>query len=77
MDRVSKAERELVRKLKMQTNYDRVISKSPEELAKFISSLAGCPLNVMEDCPRGKCVKKCKARDCWHEWLKQEANDNA
>lgn len=36
MDRVSKAEREIVRKMMTKTNYDRLISKTPEELALFI-----------------------------------------
>lgn len=55
------------------TNYDRLISKSPEEMAKFISHIAGCPLNVFEDSPMGTCIKNCRARDCWLEWLSKES----
>ena len=36
MDRVSKAERELVRKMQRQTNADRIRSMTDEELAFYI-----------------------------------------
>ena len=59
---------------KPQTNYDRLISKTQEELAGWISRAVGCPLNVFEESPRGGCVKNCKARDCWEVWLNKEAH---
>jgi hypothetical protein len=40
MDRVSKAERELVRKIQRQTNADRIRAMTDEELAEFISGKA-------------------------------------
>jgi len=54
------------------TNYDRLISKTPEELAEAIYS-------VVDSCPRGKrpeftCVANaydCCA--CWLSWLKSPA----
>lgn len=39
MDRVSKAERELVRKMQRQTNADRIRSMSGEELATWIDHI--------------------------------------
>lgn len=49
------------------TNYDRVISKSPEELAQFIWDAMGkiCPNNCHED-PERLCTV------CILDWLKQE-----
>lgn len=59
MDRVSKAERELVRKMQRTTNYGRIISKTPEELAEFLDSVRrskNYPIYYTD----------------WLEWLKQE-----
>lgn len=53
-------------------NYDRVQAMNEEELARFISSLAGCPLNKLEECPKGSCTKNCKAYECWLAWLRKE-----
>lgn len=57
------------------TNEDVIRSTTREQLAGFLVRLAGCPLNVLEFCPIGKCVENCKAVDCWLEWLKQEASE--
>jgi len=46
-----------------QTNYDRIISKTPEELAKWI---AGAVLNLT-----GGSLEM--ATEAWLDWLKQEA----
>lgn len=54
------------------TNADRLNAMSVEEKAKWIAHIAGCPLNVFEESPLGKCSMSCKARDCWLNWLKQE-----
>lgn len=51
------------------TNYDRLVSKSPEELAEFIGGDPMhdiCPNNCHEDLDR-----PCKV--CVLEWLKQES----
>lgn len=54
-----------------QTNYDRLISKTPEELVKWIESIepAACPFrdDHGDDCPY---THSCE--DCWLDWLKQE-----
>lgn len=61
------------------TNYDRLISKTPEELAKIM--VGDCPPNY----PHGDCreyekydgnLDCCK---CWLDWLKSpvEVNDGA
>lgn len=52
------------------THYDRLISKTPEELAELFSHLC-CPYSVggKVDCNAEN--KGCK--ECWLGWLKQEA----
>lgn len=54
------------------TNYDRIVSKSPEELAKELVVLSDrCPDGV--DCeivPHGR-----ECYECWLDWLKQEATE--
>ena len=54
------------------TNYDRLISKTPEELAELFSHLC-CPYSLggKVDCNAGK--KGCY--QCWLDWLKQEATE--
>ena len=44
---------------KTQTNYDRIISKTPEELALFLMDAS---------------AKFCDSK-CWLDWLKQEATE--
>lgn len=53
------------------TNYDRFISKTPEELAEWIISIepAACPYATWgynDDCNKPDC------RQCWLDWLRQE-----
>jgi hypothetical protein len=56
------------------THFDEIKAMSVEELARWISHITGCPLNnFLEYSPIGKCVKKCKAKDCWIAWLKSQA----
>ena len=50
---------------KPQTNYDRIISKTPEELAEWI---AGNVLNLT-----GGSLKM--ATEAWVDWLRQEATE--
>lgn len=52
------------------TNYDRIISKSPEELAKWLGDKDTCPPECWKylyddvDCA-----------ECWLAWMKQEASE--
>lgn len=56
-----------------QTNYDRIISKTTEELADWIADIA--------DHGGGRCAPGCydcsnnRCEDAWLDWLKQEATD--
>ena len=62
---------------KSRTNYDNIISKSPEELADYLAERSAAP-----NCT-GKCHKDYEVygelrtfcHNCWLEWLKQEAQD--
>lgn len=63
MDRVSKAERELVRKMQRQTNADRLRALSDEELAKMISGFESFALACGGAWPP----------ESWLNWLRQEA----
>jgi hypothetical protein len=61
---------------KPMTNGDEIRAMTDEELAKWISHITGCPLNnFLEYSPIGKCVKKCRAKDCWVAWLKSPAEE--
>ncbi len=58
------------------TNYDSIISKTPEELAKFMGELPCCPpgADVKELCyPMDSCEGTDLQVQCWLDWLKQEA----
>ena len=77
MDRVSKAERELVRKIQKQTNADRIRAMTDEELSEFLAEERTAP----------SCIGKCHndyeiygelrtfCSDCWLEWLKEEVKE--
>ena len=57
----------------LQTNYDRLISKTPEELAEFFGTLPCCPPgNADELCfPDNTCGADTKMMiKCWANWLK-------
>ena len=57
------------------THFDEIKDMSVDDLAAWISHITGCPLNnFLEHSPIGKCVKKCKAKDCWVAWLKAPAD---
>lgn len=59
------------------TKADRIRAMTDEKLAMLLSSLAGCPLNVMETCPgKHKPTPKCSPRPCWLDWLQQEAKED-
>lgn len=53
-----------------QSNYDRLISKSPEELADWLSIY--CCRNKTYDA-HCETFGNCKA--CWLDWLREEATD--
>lgn len=60
------------------TNYDRIIGKSVEELAKFMGELPCCPpgADLKELCyPMDSCEGTDLQVQCWLKWLKQEADD--
>ena len=51
------------------TNYDRIVSKSPEELAKWLNSHFRCPPKTT--CPMGEA----SCEKCWLDYLKREVED--
>lgn len=57
------------------TNYDRIISKTPEELADFLYATwkeqDAFKKDVCERCPDTSCRPK-----CWLDWLRQEAKED-
>lgn len=55
-----------------QTNYDRLISKTPEELAKWLARVAGCRDGLTRENAIKLCTKTIHCNDCWLEWLRQE-----
>ncbi len=59
------------------TNYDRIVSKTPEELAEFLSQDGDCPPERMypNGCPNCDRVTPKVCYDCWLDWLKQEATE--
>lgn len=58
------------------TNYDRIISKSPEELAEWIAEILFYCSNTICDkkCPMYKCCCD-QPSDNIEDWLKQEAKE--
>lgn len=53
------------------TNYDRLISKTPEEIAKIVYS--GCP--PVDGCLDHDDYESPNCVGCWIDWLKQEAKE--
>lgn len=56
------------------TNYDRIISKTPEELADFLWSIGNNPATGNYYL-NGKLLFSCADGNGWLDWLKQEATD--
>ncbi len=64
---------------KPQTNADRIRAMSDEELAVFMTSFwydgpkYACPvlMHIGED----KCYEQLDCRECWLDWLRQEATE--
>lgn len=55
------------------TNYDRIISKTPEELADFFGTLPCCPPGSADELcyPENTCGADTKMMvKCWARWLK-------
>lgn len=67
-------------KPKSVTNYDRIVSKSPYDLAEFLGQIMDCCWNsgrcgeCDEDCPMYKCCNN-QSSDNIEDWLKQEVQD--
>lgn len=65
------------------TNYDKLRAMSIEEMAEFMSCRAACPPGkVMTDRCQNEAMAIGKEQPdqeicgvCWHEWLKQEAEE--
>lgn len=54
-------------------NYDRIRDMDVEEMSDMFSRIAGCPLNVMDNCPEGRQPDdSCNVRACWLIWLNTE-----
>lgn len=61
------------KKRKSITNYDRVISKTPEELADFLWSIGNNP--ATGNCYlNGKLIFSCADGNGWLDWLRKEAD---
>lgn len=58
-----------------ETNYQRLVRKTPEELATWIETIAGCDLCPMfdEQCSGGGVNSHASCKRHWLEWLRQEA----
>lgn len=63
MDRVSKAERELVRKMQRQTNADRIRSMTDEEIEKWFWWM------------HKEMMRYTDSRVFVHDWLRHEAGE--
>jgi len=59
------------------TNYDRIISKTPEEMAEFLIQDGSCPPERMypDSCPICDRVTLKVCQQCWLDWLKQEVTE--
>lgn len=59
------------------TNYDRIISKTPEEMAEFLNQDGVCPPERIypDSCPNCDRVTLKVCCDCWLDWLKEEATE--
>lgn len=53
------------------TNYDRIISKTPEELAEWLYIMRS-RLTCIPDIQIEKCAKKTDCKKCYLEWVKME-----
>ena len=67
---LKKAYMSLMHRVSPLTNYDRLVSKTPEELADYFSELTCFPGANRDIC---KGVANCM--DCWLNWLRQEAKE--
>lgn len=58
------------------TNYDRIIRKSPEELAVLFEDMGDCPPRACPHDGEGANVTRKDCLACWIDWLKQEVSTN-
>lgn len=73
MERVSKAERELVKKMQRMTNADRIRAMTDEELAEFLEMIPHCG-NPPAYTTDGFCIDDgLRTKRQWLDWLKEEA----
>ena len=64
------AERAYYEELETETNADRIRAMSDDELAEFLSPMAGC-----RRCPVGCNRYQNNCVDIWLDWLRQEVTD--
>lgn len=69
-----------VKKESKPSNYDRIISKTPEELAEYLAPCACPPIRFNKNtgdivCPANKKPSASGCKSCWLDWLRQEADD--
>lgn len=58
------------------TNYDRLISTTPEEMAEWFADYGECPPERgYPDCAKTPTDSNC--RDCWLDWLNSPAEERA
>lgn len=72
MDRVSKAERELVRKMQKQTRADRIRAMTDEQLVAYLGHASLCVTIQGED-GGAWCSQYGSCNECVRDWLRQEA----
>ena len=60
---------------KPRTNYDSIVSKSPEDLAKWLSFLAPCCHCEAVPEERNQVIHPHNCYEKWLEWLKQEVQE--
>ncbi len=59
------------------TNYDLLISKTPEEMAKTCSDYVSCHNCPIPYCKHRFTMEKIGCQENWLDWLKQEAVQDA
>ncbi len=62
-------------KKKPMTNADRIRSKSDEELAALFEEYGDCPPRYCPHDGKGTKITRIDCRECWIDWLRQEAGD--
>ena len=55
------------------TNYNRIISKTPEKLAEFMAANTDCYYCIAKDDAKCASLATTPCGDIWLDWLRQEA----